>query len=294
MSEIPLVDTHVHFWDLSHPTLTYEWLGPATLHPILGDISAIKSVKYGLQDFIAESRFAGVAAAVHVQAAVGTSDPVEETRWVEDVAGASPIPMGIVAGASLSGEDVAQQLERHLKSPHVRGVRDYGREDYLDDPAFHRGVAELAARGLVLDLDCPWQDMPKALALARENPELTVVLEHIGYPRDTSSLEYFEAWRQGISLLAASENVYCKISGLGMNRRGWTAGELRPWVAHCIEQFTPSRCMWGSNWPVDRLYGSYDAYALAFRHLIATYSLSEQQQMANGVARSTYRLEGSH
>ena len=288
-----LIDTHIHFWDTTHPTLRYGWLAAGADHPILGRIEAIKSVAYEVDDFVAESRFAGVTAAVHVQAAVGTPDPVDETRWLTAMAERSPLPLVLVAGVALAADDVDRQLDAHAESPLLRGIRDYGRDDYLDDPAFHRGVARLARHGLLLDLDCAWPDMPQALALAEEVPGTPLVLEHIGYPRDTSSPEYFAAWRQGITTLAKGANVWCKISGLGMNRAGWTVEDLRPWIEHCIDAFGPERCVWGSNWPVDRLYASYDAYAGAFRTLIGGYSAAEQEAMLAGNARTLYGIPGA-
>lgn len=285
---LPLIDTHIHFWDTTHAELTYGWLAPDSTHPILGRTDAIKSVAYEIEDFVAESRFAQVVGAVHVQAAVGTPDPVAETRWLTEMASRSAMPLVIVAGVSLSAPDVDDQLDAHGASPLLRGVRDYGREDYLDDPAFHRGVARLSRRGLLLDLDCAWPDMPKARALATTVPDTPIVLEHIGYPRDTENPEYFAQWKQGIAKLAEAENVWCKISGLGMNRRGWTLESLRPWVEHCIETFGIERCMWGSNWPVDRLYASYDAYATAFRRIIAQYSPAEREAMTSGTAIRVY------
>lgn len=287
----PLIDSHIHFWDLTHPTLRYGWLAPDAVHPILGDIDAIKSVGYELPAFRAESRFAGVTGAVHVQAAVGTPDPVEETRWLDAMAEANGFPLMIVAGVDLSSADVAAQLDAHgAASTRLRGIRDFGYEGYLSDPAFLRGVRRLGEAGLLLDLDCVWQDMPQARALAEAAPEVPIVLEHIGYPRDTASPEYFASWQVGVSDLAEAPNVYCKISGLGMNRAGWTVEGLRPWVEHCVQAFGTERCLWGSNWPVDRLYASYDAYASAFRTLIAGYSRGEQASMLHGVATRLYRF----
>lgn len=79
---VPFVDTHVHFWDLAHPTLTYEWLTPGRRHPILGDIAAMKAPRYDAESLMAEARFAGVLGFVHVQASVGTPEPADETRWL--------------------------------------------------------------------------------------------------------------------------------------------------------------------------------------------------------------------
>jgi predicted TIM-barrel fold metal-dependent hydrolase len=285
-----LVDCHVHFWDLKHDELTYEWLGPDAVHPILGVIDAIKTVRYDVDALHAESRFAGVGAAVHVQSAVGTADPVKETEWLTEMAMHSPVPFVLIAGTDLNAEDVRGQIERHAASPLLRGVRDYGRTGYLHDPAFRRGVGVLGELDLVLDLDCAWEDMQTARDVALENPSTTIVLEHIGYPRDTVDPEYFARWKTGILAIAEAPNVFCKISGLGMNRAGWTTDGLVPWVDHCIEAFGPERCVFGSNWPVDRLWGSYDAYASAFRELISHYSEDEQRLMLHDVAQRIYRI----
>ncbi len=290
IAEESLVDCHVHFWDLKHKDLRYGWLAPDAVHPILGDIDAIKSVRYDADSFHAESRFAGVSAAVHVQAAVGTTDPVVETTWLTTMAESSVVPFVIIAGADLSAAGVRHQLERHSVSRLLRGIRDNGRSGYLHDPAFRCGVGLLAEFGLVLDLDCSWEDMVTARDLALDNPSTTIVLEHIGYPRDTVGEEYLANWRSGIEAIAQASNVYCKISGLGMNRAGWSVAGLVPWVEHCINAFGPDRCVFGSNWPVDRLWGSYDSYATAFRQLISHHTPDDQRLMLNGVAERIYRI----
>ena len=294
MNHPPIIDTHVHFWDLLHPTLRWGWLAPEATHPILGNIDAIKSVRYHAQSLEAEARFSNVAGAVHVQAAVGTPAPLDETIWLSEMAATSPIPFVIVAGVDLSAEDAGAQLEANSEYPLLRGIRDYGREGYLSDPAFRRGVSQLVNFGLVLDLDCAWEDMPVARDLAIGVPGTTVVLEHIGYPRDTASPEYFEHWKAGIEMIAEAPNVTCKISGLGMNRAGWTIESLTPWVIHCIETFGPGRCMFGSNWPVDRLYASYDSYVTAYRSIISAYSPHEQSLMLTGVAERVYSIPGAN
>jgi predicted TIM-barrel fold metal-dependent hydrolase len=283
------IDTHVHFWDLKHPELRYGWLAPDAVHPILGDIDPIKSVRFDAAALWAEARFSGVVGAVHVQAAVGTPDPVVETEWLTAMAADSPLPFVIVAAQDLTAADAAEQLARHAASPLLRGIRDFGTGDFLVDSRFDAGVGLLADRGLMLDLDCAWEDMTKARDLARRHPDVPIVLEHIGYPRDTTDPAYFAGWQQGISDLATAENVSCKISGLGMNRAGWTTDGLRPWVEHCLTAFGPERCLFGTNWPVDRLWASYGDYADAFRTLISECSASEQRAMLIDNARAVYR-----
>lgn len=285
------IDTHVHFWDLLHPELTYQWLQPEEVHPILGDINAIKSIRYDSTQLWAEGRFTDLTGAVHVQAAVGTPDPVVETRWLTEMATATPVPFVIVAAVDLSAGDAADQLARHAAYPLLRGIRDFGSGDYLVDPAFERGFARLAEHQLILDLDCPWPDMPKARDLANRHPGIPVVLEHIGYPRDTQDPAYFDAWRTGIDQIAQAPSIHCKLSGLGMNRAGWTIDGVRPWVQHCLDAFGADRCMLGSNWPVDRMWASYDAYVRAFDACLDDLSDTEQAAIRCTNAAAFYRMK---
>lgn len=293
-SPVPLIDTHVHFWDLTHPRLTYSWLEPEAVHSILGNIDGIKSLRFEADHLYAETRFAQVEATVHVQAADGSADPVEETRWLTEMARVGRGPEAIVAHADLASADIEQVLAGHLESPLLRGIRDFAIEGFLAEPAsspdLERGVALLGEHDLVCDLDCEWMNMPAARGLAERHPDVTFVLEHVGYPRSRDD-EYLRAWRSGISELAHAANVVCKISGLGMCDPLWTLDSIRPWVLHCIEAFTPARCVFGTNWPVDRLYSSYDAIVTAYRTTISGFSEDEQQAMFHGNARQVYRLD---
>ncbi len=157
------------------------------------------------------------------------------------------------------------------------------------DAGIERSLETLAGRDLVLDLDCAYPNMAAARALAERHPGLTLVLEHLGFPRSRDA-EYLAAWRSGITELGAAANVVCKISGAGMTDPLFSRESLAPWVEHCLEVFGPDRCMIGSNWPLDRLRSSYDAIFLLYRDFVATLSESEQQRVLAGTAREVYRL----
>jgi predicted TIM-barrel fold metal-dependent hydrolase len=295
MTRQPIIDTHVHFWDMATPglNLKWVWLEKDFVHPILGDIDAMKSVKYGIDSVFAESRFADVSGFVHVQAALGSEDPVEETRWLTRMREDAPVPFTIVAHADLGSDQAMAQLDGHGESPYFVGVRDFAAEPMLAsreiNPVYEASLTELAKRGLVFDLDCEWMNMGAALELAQRHPDLQVVLEHIGFPRQRDD-EYFGSWKKAITELAAAENVTCKISGVAMTDPRFTRESLRRWVDSCVEAFGPDRCVLGSNWPVDRLYSSYDVIMDLYREYISALSESEQEKILNGNAARIFRV----
>ncbi|HTW98815.1 MAG TPA: amidohydrolase family protein [Acidimicrobiales bacterium] len=290
MVDLPVVDTHVHFYDLRKKDFVYSWLQPEFVHPIIGDIDAIKTLVYDATAFRAESRFANVTKIVHVQAALGAADPVGETAWLEEMARATGWPNGVVAHSDLKAAGLEAELERHLAaSPRLRGIRDFGEGDYLADPAWQQGYGLLARYGLICDLDCVWQDMVKARDVARLHPEVALVLEHAGFPRARDE-EYFDSWRAGLSTLAEAESASCKISGLGMCDQQWTVESLRPWVLACIEAFGVERCFFATNWPVDRLYSSYDAVIDAYDQITADLTVAEREALFFRNAERIYRI----
>jgi len=290
MAKIPFVDTHVHFYDLRRKDLVYEWLQPEFVHPQLGDINAIKALVYDATSFHAESRFANVSKVVHVQAALGAPDPVAETIWLDEMFEREGGPDAMIAAANLRDPSVQQTLERHVAaSSRVCGIRDFGEGDYLSSPEWQRGYALLEQFNLICDLDCTWENMGKARDVARRFPATVMVLEHVGYPSSRSD-EYFRDWRGGLAELASAENTWCKISGLGMYDHDWTVESIRPWVMACLEIFGVERCFFGSNWPVDRLFSSYDVVINAYAEIIKDLSQSEQEALFFANATKVYGL----
>lgn len=295
MNRVPIIDTHVHFWDMRTPGLGMEWvwLAKDADHPILGDIDAIKMLKYDIHSVWAEARFADVSGFVHVQAAIGSEDPVTETQWLTRMRQTAPAPFTIVAHADLGAENGLDQLDRHAASPYLAGIRDFNSEPYLasgeTNELFERSLVDLARRELVFDLDCEWQNMAAAATLARRHPDLAIVLEHIGFPRARDD-SYFSNWRTAMHELARADNVTCKISGVAMTDPMFTTESIRRWVETCIEAFSPARCVLGSNWPVDRLFSGYERIMDTYREFLSTLSASEQRKVLSENAARLYRM----
>jgi predicted TIM-barrel fold metal-dependent hydrolase len=282
-------DTHVHFHDLSSPTLRYDWLEPGEADPDLGDYGAIKSQRYWADDFVAETRFHGVGRVVHVQAALGSEDPVEETRWLQAFADRIGVPHGIVACCDLASPDARQALRRHAEYPNLRGIRDLRYDGYLSDSDWRRGYALLEEHGLVCCDDPLVEHMPLARDLALEFPGITLCIDHAGFPRSRDE-RYFREWREGMRLLASAPNTVVKISGLGMCDHGWTVGSLRSWVLTCIELWGVERSFFGTNWPVDRLFSSYGDVLAAYWEIIDDLADPEKTALFHGNADRIFRL----
>lgn len=296
MSRDQIVDTHVHFWNMRRPDpgLAWDWLAKDADHPILGDIDPIKMVRFDIDSMWGEARFADVRAFVHVQAAIGSSDPVLETAWLTRMRANAPVPFTIVADADLGSGDALRQLDGHAESPHVVGIRDFNTEPRLAqdvvDPAFEASLDVMADRGLVLDLDCEWMNMAAARRLADRHPDLQIVLEHIGFPRARDE-EYFANWAAALRHLAAAPNVSCKISGVAMTDPRFTPASVQRWIDTPLEAFGPERCVLGSNWPIDRLYSSYDVIMDLYRdRLAAAFTPADQRLVLSENAARIYRL----
>jgi predicted TIM-barrel fold metal-dependent hydrolase len=288
VGDIPFIDAHHHLWDLVRHQ--YSWLqgdGDPLTTAWLGDYGAIRR-SYALSDFLEESVETGVMASIHVEAGWSDGDPVGETRWVDRLA-VGGYPAAIVGRVDLRTRAAARSLDAHAESERFRGVRMTEMHGLVDDPSFRRGIRLLAGRGLAYDLNTcvPWID--EGVRLASLAPAIPVIVDNIANPTSTDR-DYQDAWWAGISRLASIENVVMKVAGVGMFDHAWTARSLRPLVRRLIDAFSPSRVMFGSNWPVDALYSTYRSLITTYRQIASEYTLDEQHQLLHGVAERCYRV----
>jgi len=289
VADLAFVDTHVHFSDLRTEDLAYVWLEPDFEHPVLGDIGAIQAQRYWADDFLRETRFQNLSKSVHVQAALGIEDPVNETRWLQAFADRLGHPHGIVGEVHLAQDDAAAVIERHLAFANFRGVRDFGEGDYPSDEKWRAGFSLLAQHDLVACLDSSPETYASIKSLAQAFPDIVISLDHAGFPRARDD-DYFAMWKRELASLSEAPNVVIKISGLGMCDNDWTVDSIRPWVMTCIETFGVERSFFGTNWPVDRLYSSYGDVVDAYARIISTFSPDEQVALFSGNAERIFRI----
>ncbi|VWB69565.1 amidohydrolase [Burkholderia lata] len=297
-----VIDPHVHFWSLG--THHYPWLE----HPktsFVGDALLLKH-DYLPGDLLSDAGEIEIVKIVHVEANHDPADPVEETRWLQTLANAGDgraagWPNGIVAAADLSVPDVEATLAGHAAFANVRGIRQilnvhdnplygYVQRHYLCDPVWRKNFGLLARYGLSFDLQLYPSQMDEAAQLARAHPDIQIVLNHAGMFVDRDSPAGYRAWREGLKTLAACPNVAVKISGLAMFDHHWTVESLRPYVLETLDTFGVERAMFASNFPVDRLFGSYDALWQAYARIVAGASDDERRQLFVANAERIYRI----
>jgi predicted TIM-barrel fold metal-dependent hydrolase len=295
------VDAHIHLWDLDH--LTYPWLTPPfDTDGVNGDISSIAH-SYLPRDYLADAASWPVAGVVHVDAGALAGQALAETQWLEAVLGATGLPFALVAFAALDDPGLDHVLERHLAHPHVRGIRHianyhddprktYNGADLLRQPAWRQGLGQLARHGLSFDLQIYPGQMATAAALAREHPDLAIVLNHAGMPTDRDAAG-LARWSAGMRALAAQPNVSVKLSGFGIVDHDWTTASIRPFVLEAIEAFGTRRCMFASDVPTDKVHASFDTIMGAYDAITAGFGDAERDDLFAGNAWRIYRL-GEH
>ena len=307
--EIPIVDPHHHLWDRGgHTYLPAQFAQDAAGHHLLASVYVECRSQY-LAD-----------GPVHLQAA-------GETAFVaaQSAAFGQGVAAGIVAFADLAlGDAVDAVLDAHLAAAdgRLRGVRFVTAWDA--DPAIHTayptrtgmlredsavaGARRLARRGLVLDVWVYYHQLGDVAALARSCPELTIVVNHAGGMLGLGSYanrrdETFAQWRTALQALGPLPNVRLKFGGLAMPLAGFAwrklpappssellANTWQPYFDTCLEVFGPMRCMFESNFPVDRAGCTYTALWNAFKRLAAPLAASERQALLSEGARRVYDL----
>lgn len=297
MSVPRFVDTHIHLWELDR--FHYPWLGDAGAEDLRWD--------YLVDDFRQDAKGLDPAATVHVQAEVDHSlDPAEETKWLASLAAASSgepaVPTVCVGYADLRAPDLDEVLARHREHALFRGIRqeawfdpetkraDVPPFNLLDDPAWAAGLRRLADEDLSFDLLVWPHQLEQAASIFRALPELRVVLEHTGVPVDPAP-EAREVWRSGMRRFAAEvPQAILKISALRFVSPTWSLDDLRPVVREVVDVFGPQRCMFGSNFPVDRPSVSYADLWAAYDEFTADLSADERAAMFHDNAVRTYRI----
>jgi predicted TIM-barrel fold metal-dependent hydrolase len=211
------------------------------------------------------------------------------------------MPNGIVAAVDLSAHNAAQILEAHAACANTRGVRqilnvhsdtlyDYIGKRLMHDAAWRENFALLRRYQMSFDMQLYPSQMDDAAQLARTHADTQFVVNHTGMFVDRNSVAGYRAWRDGMRKLAGCANVAVKISGLAMFDHQWTVESLRPYVLETIDTFGVERAMFASNFPVDRLFGSYAKLWNAYASIVGGASDAERDALFVRNAERLYRI----
>jgi predicted TIM-barrel fold metal-dependent hydrolase len=298
----PIVDAHQHFWDLERNY--YPWLCDRDPIPFrYGDYRAIRK-NYLPSDYLSDAGQNRPTMTVHVEAEWDPRDPVGETRWLEELAATRGLPTASVAQAWLDRDDVAEVLAAQAARPLVRGIRhkprsaarpdltERGACGSMDDPGWRCGFALLERHGLSFDLQTPWWHLAAAADLAREFPNTPIIINHTGLPTDRGE-QGLAGWRKAMDVVAQAENVFLKISGLGQPGKPWTLAENGPIIRDAIAIFGVERCMFASNYPVDKLCAPFETIFSGFRAAVSDRPISDQRKLLGENAMRIYRLSNT-
>jgi len=318
---LPIIDSHHHLWDFKIGRVSPRYF----LEDILEDMNsghkivATVFIECGTmfrKEGPEEEKPLGETEFVNGIAAMSASGLYGETR----------IAAGIVGTAKLDiGEPVSDILEKHIElsggrlkgirvgatwdnSPDVINHRTEPRQGMLLDRKFREGFAQLAKYNLNFEAWCYHPQITDVTDLAKKHPNNQIVLDHLGGPIGIGPYEYqqdkvFSTWKKNITELASCDNVFAKLGGLNMEVNGFnwhkklkppTSKELcekiRPYFEFMIEKFGPDRCLFESNFPVDKMSCSYVVCWNSFKRLTANYSADEKAKMYHDTAQRVYKL----
>ena len=294
MERLPFIDAHVHLWDLAR--IRYAWLTPPfSDEGPNGNVEAIART-YLLDDYLREAAEWNVVGMVHVEAGAAPEQALEETDWLQGMADERGMPNGIVAFAALDDPNVDALLGAHAARPNVRGVRHivnwhadpkrtYTPRDVTLDEAWRRGFGLLGKHDLSFDLQAYPAQFAALAGLIERHPETPVIVNHAGMGVDGE-----DDWRSGMSALAALPNVAVKVSGMGFVFRPLDPAAIRDRVRAAIDLFGTARALFASDFPTDRLFGTFDQTMDALAGAVADFAEPERRALFAGNANRIYRL----
>ena len=324
--ELPICDPHHHFWDRRAERTPYQRY---LLDELLDDITGGHNVRSTVfiecrsmyrhrTDGPVEMRPVGEVEFVQGLAAASASGLYGTARAAAAIVGHANLNLGEKVAPVLEALQAASPNRfrgiRHSATwdphPEIENTAAHKIQGQLGSESLRAGARVLARMGLTLEGWVYHPQLAELAAFAKAVPELTIVLNHVGGllrvgPYANRDDEVMANWRSGIAAVAACPNIVVKLGGIGMTRTGFDwhtrhkpvgseelAASMAPILSYCIEQFTPARCMFESNFPVDKVSFSYNVMYNAFKRFSKGYTASERTAMFHDTAARIYRIPG--
>ena len=275
------IDSHQHFW-IYDPN-QYPWM--------TDELSAIRS-NHLPEHLQVEFDRLGIDGSVAVQA----RQSLDESRWLLKMADESCLIKGVVGWVDLRSEHVEDQLAEFAEHPKFVGVRhvvqDEPDENFMLLPEFIRGISKLKSYDLSYDILVFPNQLPAAIELVKQFPDQPFVLDHLAKP--LIKHKEISTWDEHIRELAQFSNLNCKVSGMitEANWTTWKTSDFTPYLDVVFEAFGEDRLMYGSDWPVCKLAGSYRQVYDLTDNYFSQFSPLAKEKFFGGVASEFYGLKG--
>jgi L-fuconolactonase len=278
------IDSHHHIWDLEVRPQT--WMQGYELKPISRTIL--------MNELEPELEKASIDYTVVVQ----TVPLVDETPELLDLSISHPKVCAVVGWLDLESEDIRPQLEKYLDHPAGKklvSIRDIAQDkpdpNWLMREDVIKNIHRVGEYGLTFDILTKPNQLAAAVEMVKLSPNNIFVLDHISKPYIAKNI--IEPWADQISEIASHENVSVKVSGLftEANWSDWNNQTFRPYFDHILKSFTPSRMMFGSDWPVCLLAATYSQTINLMEELARQFTKAEQDSFWSGTAKQFYRLK---
>lgn len=291
-----IVDSHHHVWR----TKDMPWLSGPMVPRIFGPYEPIKR-DYLIDEYIADATSGGIGQSVYVQANWPLDQVLAEVRWLAELNEATGWPTAVVGSADLFSPDAVDVMKQQTTLPIVRGTRLqlhwHEREEFrfasapdrMKDPVLRRNIASLEELGWVFELQVFPGQMADAAKLVAAVPDVTFVLVHAGMLTDLADATVRE-WRDGMARLAQLPNVVVKLTGQGTFTRSLDRDFIAFVASETLGWFGADRAMFGTNFPVEKLWTSMPPLVLAWRDALAHLPAADQAAIFAGTARRIYAL----
>jgi len=304
----PIIDSHMHFWDIHGKPFgtTWSWIHNSDSHwaaKTKEEYAEKLQRNYLFDDYLQDIKDQNVVDHVHVEGA--SDEPLSEIKFIESLRekhGGKPSVQ--VARANLGAPEFPQLLQELRKTPSVKGIRQLlnwdeertglrlADRDYFRDAEFLRNFDGIAAAGYSFDLHVWPHQGQDAYSLVRSNPKVQFVVDHAGLPYgflDTSD-KVLPLWRSHVEQLAKFDNTVMKISGLCMTIHDVDVDHFRPYVDFIVNTFGPNRCMFASNFPVDRVRTSFANLCNVIKKCVNHLPTNDQKSLFHDTAHRVYQF----
>jgi predicted TIM-barrel fold metal-dependent hydrolase len=298
MYDGPIIDSHHHLWEVAN----YPWLMAPPSPKMYGSEYEGLRQNYLVSDLRDDFGDNNVVGSVHVQANYDPSDPVGETKWLQSVADAHGFPHAIVGHAVMTDPDVERIIAGHCEYANTRGVRHQlhywegikvrqrtDRPDLCNTPEFRRGMDLLPKYGMTFDLQGFTHQFVHFAELVRDYPGTRFCLVHAGMLSGSDD-ETVSAYKRGMEMLSAYPNLFIKCSGLNMLTARLDPPHMAIQLDTALDAFGADRCFYGSNFPLEKLWTSYDDLVAVYREVLSKWSDEDQRKFFHDTVVAFYGM----